>query len=121
MESITTNRVCCVKVKTLIEKAAAHVGSKAEVSRRMGVRPQRVNDWANGQVTCPLERQVVLCQLAELSESETLDHVREAAGVPTKKSGAWASTPATVFAFAVSAGLAIDRLLSATMYRASTR
>ena len=110
-----------MSVQTLIDKAARIIGNRSALSKAISVSPQRVTDWANGHRPCPLEVQVRLCALAQLSDAETLDHLREAAGVPTKKSGAWAYTPAAVFALAVSVGLAIDRLLSATMYRASTR
>jgi len=39
-------------VKLLIDKAAANLGSKANLARRLGVTPQRINDWRSGKDRC---------------------------------------------------------------------
>lgn len=39
-------------VQLLIDKAAKKVGSKTKLAKRLGVTPQRVNDWRNGKDRC---------------------------------------------------------------------
>lgn len=40
----------------LIEKAAKEAGSKSELARRIGVAPQRLDDWRTGRRSCPPEK-----------------------------------------------------------------
>lgn len=74
-----------MQIKTLIDTAAGFVAGRSALARAMNVSPQRITDWANGHRPCPLEIQVRICVYARLTDEETLNHVREAAGAPTPK------------------------------------
>lgn len=44
------------ELASLIDHAAVVVGSKSELARRVGVSPQRMNDWRSGLRSCPPEK-----------------------------------------------------------------
>ena len=64
----------------LIDKAASVVGSYAEVARRLGVKPQHVNNWKRLK-PCPLHVQAQLAAMAGLDwKSHVCDVIAEKAG-----------------------------------------
>lgn len=105
-----------MKIKTLIDKAAETVQTKVALSRMLGVTPQRISEWTHEHRPCPLEVQVALCDIAGLTDHETVEHLREAASVPNTKAraGALASIALAVGGAVVSAAAFIERC--ATMY-----
>lgn len=56
----------------LIERAAAEAGSKTELARRVGVAPQRINDWSTGYVPCPPEKVALIAHEAKLPADQWL-------------------------------------------------
>lgn len=74
-----------MQVETLIDRALVRFHTKRALGNALGVSGERVGDWHRGTRPCPLERQVLLCSLADLDDAATLAHVREAAGLPEKK------------------------------------
>jgi hypothetical protein len=65
------------RLSELFALAATVTGSHAETARRLGVKPQRVNEWKQGHIPCPLQVQAELCLLAGLSEGEAAQYVWE--------------------------------------------
>lgn len=107
----------------LIERAAAEVGTKAELARRIGTTPQRLNDWRSGYVQCPPEKVALIADAAKLPADQWLaravlwrntgkpDEARLRAAL-----GKWARVTgaAGVLSFVVSA---VDLIRHSTMYR----
>lgn len=60
------------ELAALIEKAAAEAGSKTELAKRLGVAPQRVNDWRTGYVQCPPEKVALIAHEAKLPADQWL-------------------------------------------------
>lgn len=56
----------------LIEKAAEEAGSKTELAKRLGVAPQRLNDWRTGYVQCPPEKVALIAHEAKLPADQWL-------------------------------------------------
>lgn len=50
--------------KRMIDSAAQLCGSKSDVARRLGVAPQRLNDWESGRRAMPDAQLVALAMLA---------------------------------------------------------
>ena len=66
----------------LIERAAKESGSKTALAEKMGVSPQRLNDWRTGYRPCPPEQVAILADIAGLVAEEwlaraTLWHAKE--------------------------------------------
>ena len=72
-------------MQTLIDLASKPVKTKAALARVLGVSPTRVNDWHKGHRPCPMEVQLRLCDIAELSDEMCLAHLRDAAQLSPKK------------------------------------
>lgn len=53
-------------VNLLIDKAKSIVGSDAAVARALGVVPQRIANWRNGNASCSPEDQALLAAVAGL-------------------------------------------------------
>lgn len=60
------------KLRELIERAAKECGSKSELGRRLGVSPQRINDWQTGVVGCPPEDVALIAYEAGMPADEWL-------------------------------------------------
>jgi hypothetical protein len=109
-------------VKTLIDRAAEHVGSVSAVARALDRAPSAVFAWRAGTRPCPIEVQAKLCQLAELSAGEAWDHIKDQSGAVVRKIAAATTVIALTFggllgiAAAPSAAHATGRDLLATMY-----
>lgn len=56
----------------LVDRAAEFAGSKAELARRLGVRPQRLNDWRSGAEPCPPEFVALIAHEAKLPADQWL-------------------------------------------------
>lgn len=53
-------------INLLIDKAKSIVGSDAAVARALGVVPQRIANWRNGNASCSPEDQALLAAVAGL-------------------------------------------------------
>ena len=113
-----------MELKALIDRAVASVlGGKAEVASSLGISTKRLADYRYGVRPTPIEKQVLLCDLAGLTDEECRAHLREAAGAPAPKpslihSGfALAAGLSTVFGAVL---LALHRGIEATMYIGQT-
>lgn len=60
------------EISHLIELAAKLAGSKSEVARRIGVSPQRLNDYRTGFVPCPPEKVALIAHEANLQADQWL-------------------------------------------------
>jgi DNA-binding transcriptional regulator YdaS (Cro superfamily) len=67
-----------------IDAAALVLGSKAELARALGVKPQAVSDWRAGREACPIDAQAAIAALANRSavEAATDEVLRRAAKKP---------------------------------------
>lgn len=88
-----------MQVGSLLDRAKVATSSDAATARELGVSSQRISDWRNGRVSCPLHVQIKLCSIGQLSTAEAWEHMREVAGVVGKKT-AQATTAAVVLACA---------------------
>ncbi len=64
-----------MQLHELFERAKEVTGSHAETARRLGVKPQKVNEWKHNHVPCPLTMQAQVCGLAGMDEIQTRDYV----------------------------------------------
>lgn len=56
----------------LIERAAKECGSKTALAQKLGVTPQRLNDWRTGFRQCPAEQVAIIADIAGLPAEEWL-------------------------------------------------
>ena len=56
----------------LVERAAKAAGTRAEVARQLGVKPQRLSEWEHGHRQCPPEQVAMIADIAGLPAEEWL-------------------------------------------------
>lgn len=62
-------------IERMIDKALRSCLTKAEIARRLGVTPQRLNDWQSGYRSMPDEKLIELAHLAGVDEVKAAGEV----------------------------------------------
>lgn len=111
------------QMTALIDKAAAEVGSKAELARTLGISPQRLNHFRNGSLACPPELVALIAHEAKLPADQWLARavLWRAAGKKTedalkKALGKFTRATGAVLGLGFCA-VAVEALRASTMYR----
>lgn len=114
-----------MELKTLIDRAAGNMLRGREgLAEALGVSTKRLADWRYGVRPMPMEKQVVLCDVARLNDEECRAHLREQAGAPAPKlRGVAASIALAVSGGALAAAIynSAASWASSTMYTPSRR
>lgn len=111
----------------LLDRAKSATGSDGLTAKRLGVSAQRISDWRSERRPLPLDVQIKLCQIAELSLAEAWSHLTSQPGLLIQKIGRSAAAivlllgGSLAIGFAPSAAHAGGRDGNATMYRTSRR
>jgi DNA-binding transcriptional regulator YdaS (Cro superfamily) len=110
----------------LVERAARECGSKTKLAERLGVSPQRLNEWRTGYRDCPPEDVALIADAAGLPADQWLvratlwKHKEKPKGARLREAlGKWsASTGGAITTFFLAAGFGSDLVRSglSTMY-----
>jgi transcriptional regulator with XRE-family HTH domain len=90
-------------IKRMIDRAVVFCSTRTEVASRLGVAPQRLNDWESGRRSMPDEAIAALATIAGMELTKCLG-AYHAERLEKKRAAASAGLAGAVFALAALAG-----------------